>query len=211
MSQGLFITFEGIEGSGKSTQLKRLRTWLEAQGREVVSVREPGSTSIGNRIRGLLLDPEATDMCDETEMLLFAAARAQLVRQVVRPALRRGAMVLCDRYLHSSIAYQGWARELGRERVLDINRAAIDGLLPHQVILMDVPVQVALERARKRAGLDRIEQEAIVFHEAVRQGYLAERDLDPDRIVVIDGDQDEDSILLQVIQHLDHALSEVES
>jgi len=211
MSQGLFITFEGIEGSGKSTQLKRLRTWLEAQGREVVSVREPGSTSIGNRIRGLLLDPEATDMCDETEMLLFAAARAQLVRQVVRPALRRGAMVLCDRYLHSSIAYQGWARELGRERVLDINRAAIDGLLPHQVILMDVPVEVALERARKRAGLDRIEQEAIVFHEAVRQGYLAERDLDPDRIVVIDGDQDEDSILLQVIQHLDHALSEVES
>jgi len=211
MSQGLFITFEGIEGSGKSTQLKRLRTWLEAQGREVVSVREPGSTSIGNRIRGLLLDPEATDMCDETEMLLFAAARAQLVRQVVRPALRRGAMVLCDRYLHSSIAYQGWARELGRDRVLDINRAAIDGLLPHQVILMDVPVEVALERARKRAGLDRIEQEAIVFHEAVRQGYLAERDLDPDRIVVIDGDQDEDSILLQVIQHLDHALSEVES
>jgi dTMP kinase len=211
MSQGLFITFEGIEGSGKSTQLTRLRTWLEAQGREVVSVREPGSTSIGNRIRGLLLDPEATDMCDETEMLLFAAARAQLVRQVVRPALSRGAIILCDRYLHSSIAYQGWARELGRERVLDINRAAIDGLLPHQVILIDIPVEVAMERARKRAGLDRIEREAIAFHEAVRQGYLAERDLDPERVVVINGDQDADAILLQVIQHLDDALSAVES
>ena len=102
MSQGLFITFEGIEGSGKSTQLTRLRAWLQAQGREVVSVREPGATPIGNRIRGLLLDPEATDMCDETEMLLFAAARAQLVREVVQPALSRGAIVLCDRYLHSS-------------------------------------------------------------------------------------------------------------
>jgi len=210
MSQGLFITFEGIEGSGKSTQLTRLRAWLQAQGREVVSVREPGATPIGNRIRGLLLDPEATDMCDETEMLLFAAARAQLVREVVQPALSRGAIVLCDRYLHSSIAYQGWARKLGRDRVLSINRAATDGLLPDQVILIDIPVDVAMDRARKRAGLDRIEREDLAFHEAVRQGYLEERSLEPSLIVLIDGDQEEEAILLQIIERLDAVLSSVE-
>jgi len=210
MSQGLFITFEGIEGSGKSTQLTRLRAWLQAQGREVVSVREPGATPIGNRIRGLLLDPEATDMCDETEMLLFAAARAQLVREVVQPALSRGAIVLCDRYLHSSIAYQGWARKLGRDRVLSINSAATDGLLPDQVILIDIPVDVAMDRARKRAGLDRIEREDLAFHEAVRQGYLEERSLEPSLIVLIDGDQEEEAILLQIIERLDAVLSSAE-
>jgi len=211
MSTGLFITFEGIEGSGKSTQLNHLRSWLEDQGREVVSVREPGSTPIGNRIRGLLLDPAATDMFDETEMLLFAAARAQLVRQVVQPALKRNAIVLCDRYLHSSIAYQGWARDLGRERVLNINSAATEGLLPDQVILIDIPVDVAMDRARKRAGLDRIEREDLAFHEAVRQGYLAERELDPSRIALIDGDQEEEAILLQIVERLDAALSSVEN
>ncbi len=210
MNQGLFITFEGIEGSGKSTQLARVRTWLQAQGREVISVREPGATPIGNRIRGLLLDPEATDMCDETEMLLFAAARAQLVREVVRPALSRGAIVLCDRYLHSSIAYQGWARKIGRERVLSINSAATDGLLPDQVILIDIPVDVAMDRARKRAGLDRIEREDLAFHEAVRQGYLEERSLDSSLIALIDGDQEEETILLQIIERLDAALAPVE-
>ncbi len=210
MNQGLFITFEGIEGSGKSTQLARVRTWLQAQGREVISVHEPGATPIGNRIRGLLLDPEATDMCDETEMLLFAAARAQLVREVVRPALSRGAIVLCDRYLHSSIAYQGWARKIGRERVLSINSAATDGLLPDQVILIDIPVDVAMDRARKRAGLDRIEREDLAFHEAVRQGYLEERSLDSSLIALIDGDQEEETILLQIIERLDAALAPVE-
>jgi dTMP kinase len=211
MTQGLFITFEGIEGSGKSTQLSRLRSWLEGQGREVVSIREPGGTTIGNRIRGLLLDPEATDMCDQTEMLLFAASRAQLVREVVRPALSRGAIVLCDRYLHSSIAYQGWARDLGRERVLGINSAATDGLLPDQVILIDIPVDVAMDRARRRGGLDRIEREDLAFHEAVRQGYLAERELDPSLIALIDGNQAEETILLEIIERLDAALSPAEA
>ncbi len=211
MSHGLFISFEGIEGSGKSTQLNLLRDWLTEQGREVVSVREPGSTPIGNRIRGLLLDPSATEMCEHTEMLLFAAARAQLVRQVIRPALARGAMVLCDRYLHSSIAYQGWARSLGRERVIRVNAEATDGLLPDQVLLIDVPVPVAMERARKRAGLDRIEQEDLTFHEAVRRGYLAEHAWDPSRIQLIDGDRDQNSVLLEIIERLDNALSSPEA
>jgi dTMP kinase len=149
-------------------------------------------------------------MCDETEMLLFAAARAQLVREVVRPALSRGAIVLCDRYLHSSIAYQGWARKIGRERVLSINSAATDGLLPDQVILIDIPVDVAMDRARKRAGLDRIEREDLAFHEAVRQGYLEERSLDSSLIALIDGDQEEETILLQIIERLDAALAPVE-
>jgi dTMP kinase len=202
MSQGLFITFEGIEGSGKSTQLTLLRATLEAQGREVVTVREPGSTSIGNRIRGLLLDPEAEDMADETEMLLFAAARSQLVRQVVVPALERGAIVLCDRYLHSSIAYQGWARGLGRDTVLGVNKIATAGLLPHRVVLMDIDVEVALERARARAGLDRIEREDSLFHGSVRQGYLAEEQRDPQRFIRIDADQGEEVIQHQIFERL---------
>jgi len=207
MSPGLFITFEGIEGSGKSTQLAHLRTYLQEQGLEVVSVREPGGTAIGNRIRGLLLDPEAVDMTDEAEVMLFAAARSQLVRQVVLPALTRGTIVLCDRYLHSSIAYQGWARELGREAVLKVNRLATAGLLPHKVVLIDLPVETALRRAKARAGLDRIEREDILFHEAVRRGYLAEQAWDPQRFVLIDGDQPEDDIQGEIRKHLDPAIA----
>jgi len=207
MSPGLFITFEGIEGSGKSTQLARLGTALDKQGFEVVAVREPGGTPIGNRIRGLLLDPEAVDMTDEAEMMLFAASRSQLVRQVVLPALRRGAIVLCDRYLHSSIAYQGWARELGREAVLKVNWLATAGLLPHKVILIDLPVETALRRAKARAGLDRIEREDVLFHDAVRRGYLAERDWDPQRFVLIDGDRPEADIQQEIRKHLDPAVA----
>jgi len=202
MSSGLFIAFEGIEGSGKSTQLASLRTRLEEQGYEVIAIREPGSTAIGNRIRGLLLDPSASEMQDVTEMLLFAAARAQLVQEVIRPALERGAIILCDRYLHSSIAYQAWARELGREAVLQVNNLATGGLLPHKVVLLDLPVKNALIRAKARAGLDRIELEETEFHNAVRRGYLAEREWDPQRFLVVDGEQPAADIGEQILQLL---------
>ena len=120
----MFIAFEGIEGSGKSTQVGRLVARLQAAGREVVSVREPGGTSLGDRVRGILLDKEQVGMHPVAEMLLFAASRAQIVREVIRPALERGAVVVCDRFLHSSLAYQGHARGLGRERVLSANHHA---------------------------------------------------------------------------------------
>ena len=210
MSSGLFIAFEGIEGSGKSTQIASLRTHLQGLGHEVVSVREPGGTPIGNRIRGLLLDPQANEMEDVTEMLLFAASRTQLVQQVIRPALERGAIILCDRYLHSSMAYQAWARELGREAVLQVNRLATGGLLPHKVVLLDLPVETALARAKARAGLDRIELEESEFHDAVRRGYRAEQEWDPQRFLVVDGALPAADLSRKIIELLSPALAAVE-
>ena len=187
MQAGRFIAFEGIEGSGKTTQLARLRVRLQQLGYSVLAVREPGDTPIGDRIRAILLDPASSGMAPETEMLLFAASRAQLVREVIRPHMAEGGLVLCDRYLHSSLAYQAAARGLGRERVLRANAPAIDGLYPDKVVLVDLEPEVALNRARSRAGLDRIEQEAIEFHNNVRAAFLAEADRAPGRFLVVDG------------------------
>jgi len=187
MHRGLFIAFEGIEGCGKSTQLKLLAERLDAGGRRVVAVREPGGTPVGDRVRAILLDGALTEMTDEAEMLLFAASRAQLVREVLRPELEAGAVVLCDRYVHSSLAYQGHARGLGRDYVAAANAPAIDGLLPDRVVLVDVPVEDALGRAKARAALDRIEAEDLAFHTAVRAGFLAEARADADRFLVVDG------------------------
>lgn len=183
----MFIAFEGIEGCGKSTQLRLLQEHLEAAGRRVVAVREPGGTPVGDRVRAILLDGALTEMTDTAEMLLFAASRAQLVREVLRPELAAGAVVLCDRYVHSSLAYQGHARGLGRAFVADANAPAIDGLLPDRVVLVDTDVEAALGRAKARAALDRIEAEDLAFHQAVRAGFLAEAQRDDGRFLVIDG------------------------
>jgi dTMP kinase len=187
MSAGFFVSFEGIEGSGKSTQLRLLQARLEAAGRRVVALREPGGTPIGDRVRGILLDPAAHGMAAETEMLLFAASRSQLVREILRPALARGDVVLCDRYLHSSLAYQGAARRLGRERVAAVNEPATGGLLPDRVLVIDVDPELAYDRARARASLDRIESEGLAFHRAVRSAFLEEAARDPQRVLVVDG------------------------
>jgi dTMP kinase len=156
----------------------------------VLAVREPGDTPIGDRIRDILLDPASVGMAPATEMLLFAASRAQLVREVIRPHLAQGGLVLCDRYLHSSLAYQAAARGLGRDRVLRANATAIDGLFPDKVILVDLDPEVALNRAKSRAGLDRIEQETLEFHRAVREAFLAEAERVPGRFIVVDGHGD---------------------
>jgi dTMP kinase len=178
----MFVTFEGVDGSGKSTQAELLRARLEADGGEVVATREPGGTELGERIRDLVLYGD--HVVPWAEAMLYAAARAQHVEEVVRPALERGASVVCDRYVDSSAAYQGVARGLGLERVLDLNLVAVGGLLPDRTFLLQLEPADALARLREH---DRLEREGEVFLALASAGYreLAERY--PDRIVVLDG------------------------
>ncbi len=206
---GAFIAFEGIEGSGKSTQIARLRDRLQAAGREVVCVREPGGTRLGDRVRSILLDRDQVGMSPVAEMLLFAASRAQIVREVLRPALERGAVVLCDRFLHSSLSYQGHARGLGRDRVLRVNLEATEGLLPDRVVLLDLDPDASLARALERGAPDRFEQEAMDFHHDVRAGFLAEAELDPDRFAVLDGGADADAVTTSIHAALTDLLPEL--
>src|SRR5215204_5485191 len=180
---GRLIAFEGVEGSGKSTQLELLRQALDGRSREVVVTREPGGTPAGERVRALLLDPEV-ELHPRAEALLFAAARAELVEAVIRPALERGAVVLCDRYLDSSLAYQGGARRLGQGPVEEVNRFATGGLLPDLVVLLDLDPASGL---RRRAGaLDRIEGQDLDFHRRVRQAFRDLAAADPGRFAVVD-------------------------
>jgi dTMP kinase len=179
----MFVTFEGLDGSGKTTQLELLRARLEADGREVVTVREPGGTELGEALRRVVL--EGPDMEPWPEAAVFAAARAQLVAEIVRPALARGADVLCDRYVDSSLAYQGIARGLGFESVLDLNMEAVGGLMPDRTFLLEVDPQAAAARVGDRP--DRIERESAEFRARVAAAYreLAERW--PERITALDG------------------------
>jgi dTMP kinase len=180
---GRLIAFEGVEGSGKSTQLELLRRLLEEQGRDVVVTREPGGTPAGERVRALLLDP-AVELHPRAEALLFAAARAELVEAVIRPALERGAVVLCDRYLDSSLAYQGEARGLGRDPVSQVNRFATGGLLPDLVVLLDLDPAAGL--ARRARDPDRIEAQDLGFHRRVRDAFRDLAAAEPGRFAVVD-------------------------
>ena len=178
----MFVTFEGLDGSGKSTQAELLRARLEADGVEVVSTREPGGTELGEKVRDLVL--HGGHVTPWAEALLYAAARAQHVDEVIRPALERGASVVCDRYVDSSVAYQGVGRALGLERVLDLNLAAAGGLLPDRTFLLSL--EAAEIGGRLRGEHDRLERESEEFHARAAAGYreLAERF--PERIVVLD-------------------------
>jgi dTMP kinase len=191
----VFISFEGLDGSGKTTQAALLAEAARAAGREVVSVREPGGTAAGERVRTLLLDPEA-DIAPWAEALLYAAARAQLVIEVIRPALDRGATVIADRYLDSSLAYQGVARGLGVAEVLEVNLAATGRLLPDRTILLELPPTVAAERRDEVA--DRIESEAEQFHASVAGGFADVARRFPDRVVVVDGSGRPDDVAARV-------------
>ena len=174
---GRFISFEGPEGGGKTTQARLLGGRLEAAGLEVVYTREPGGTVTGEAIRTILQDHRAEEAMDaKAEVLLFAASRAQLVAHVIRPALERGAWVVCDRFADSTTAYQGYGRDLGAEAMLAINRFAVDGVMPDVTFLLDLEVEAGFRRvhARQQAAeqpLDRMEQESRAFHERVRAGY----------------------------------------
>jgi dTMP kinase len=179
----MFVTFEGVDGSGKSTQARLLAERLRSEGREVVLTREPGGTTTGERIREILLHGEA--LAPWAEAALFAAARAELLEEVVKPALDRGADVVSDRYLDSSLAYQGIARGLGVEPVLELNRLATSGLLPDRTFVILLP---PAEAAARRSGeLDRIEREGAAFAEEVDRAYREIADASPDRVRVVDG------------------------
>ena len=182
-ARGVFITFEGGDGSGKSTQIQSVRDWFESRGREVVVTREPGGTELGTEIRRLVQNgPEDVDA--RTEALLYAADRAYHVATVIRPALERGAVVLGDRYIDSSLAYQGAARSLGVDEIASLSAWATRGLYPSLTFLLDLPPEVG---ARRRTDApDRMERESMDFHERVRHEYLRLADAEPDRFVVID-------------------------
>lgn len=195
MTPGVFIVFEGGEGTGKTTQISLLRDFLESQGKSVLVTREPGGTEIGERIRSLLLDPRSTPISPKSEALLYAADRAQHVVQVITPALEAGTIVISDRYLDSSVAYQGLARGLGAEEIRGINRWGTGGLMPDIVFLLDFDVEEGLIRS---GVTDRIEQEGLVFHEKVREAYRTLANRYADRFVVIDGSSSQDAIAAEI-------------
>jgi len=199
--RGLLISFEGSEGSGKTTQIALLTERFEAMGYEVVVTREPGGTEIGEEIRHLLKHGAAGDgMFPETELLLFAASRAQLVRECIVPALEQGKIILCDRYLDSTTVYQGVARQLSEDPVTYINEFAVGNLMPDLTVVLDVPAAEGMRRIKHRASdlPDRMEQENIEFYEAVREGYLMLVKSLPDRFAVFDGTADKTTIEKQV-------------
>ena len=183
--KGFFITFEGPDGSGKTTQIRLLAKHCESLGYDVVLTREPGGTPISEAIRDLLLDPSHKEMDGVTEALLYAASRAQHVAEKIRPALERGCIVLCDRFMDSSIAYQGYARGLGDD-VRVINEFAIQGTQPDITFFLDLPAAQGKARVASTRGLDRLEQEDLTFHNAVYEGYQKLKEHYADRYVCID-------------------------
>src|SRR5262245_51688439 len=184
---GLLVTFEGVEGSGKSTHLRLLAAALRAEGHDILETREPGGTALGQALRDLLLRPAATPPDPLTELLMYCADRAQHAAEVIRPALAAGRIVLCDRFSDSTIAYQGYARGLDLDTVRTLDARARNGLAPDLTFLLDCPAAAGLARALARSGApDRFEQETLAFHEAVRRGFHALAAAAPARYRVID-------------------------
>ena len=187
---GYFITFEGSEGCGKTTQIEALAKALEAQGKTVLITREPGGTLIGEKIRNLLQDPShKNDISDMTELLLFSASRAELITSRIQPALSRGEIVICDRFYDSTFVYQGLGRAIDMNKVEQLNQITVGTLKPDLTILLDLDAKIGIERAKSRQSgeLDRIEKESLAFFEAVRNGYLELAKKEPERFKTIDG------------------------
>lgn len=202
---GVFITLEGPEGAGKSTNREYLASQLRAAGIDVVMSREPGGTPLAERIREILLTPSAESMCSDTELLLMFAARAQHLEHVIRPALARGSVVLCDRFTDATYAYQGGGRGVAEERIATLEHFVQGTLRPDLTIIFDLPVEVGLARAAARGRLDRFEQEGLAFFDAVRHAYLQRSAIEPGRYAVIDASQS----LADVQQALDSLLPDV--
>lgn len=184
--RGRFITFEGVEGCGKSTQMARLLAWMEKAGLPVLATREPGGTKVGEGIRELLLTPRDEGLDAGAELLLYEAARAQHVGEVIRPALEAGAHVLCDRFFDSTTAYQAFGRGLDEEMVLELNRMASGGLVPDLTLLFSVAIEEGLGRARGDSAGDRLEGESLAFHRKVQAGFEALAKREPGRFRVLD-------------------------
>jgi len=213
MAQGFFLTFEGLDGSGKTTQLRRLVTWLEARGEHPVVTRQPGGTQTGDRIRALLLDSKTESLSPHTELGLMFADRAQAIAEVIAPALTRGEIVLCDRFTDSTEAYQGGGRELGSEVVLALHQAMCGGLHPDLTILLLPDFLASLERARRRNARNgtvnegRFESEGNAFYRRVFDKYREIAARDPMRVMVIDGDQPIEEVHRSIIRLVESRLS----
>lgn len=189
---GLFLSLEGVEGCGKSTLAARLETALTGAGREVVRVREPGTTGLGEAVRGVVLDPAHRPVDPWAELFLMLAARAQLVTEAIQPALARDAVVLCDRFADASVAYQGFGRGLGADAVQGLNGQATRGCMPNPTLLLDLDPRVG--RGRQSGAPDRMEQEEMAFHDRVREGYLEIARAEPGRVVVLDATRSPEAV-----------------
>ena len=201
----MFITFEGPDGSGKSTQIKLLAEFLASRGREVVLTREPGGTGIGEQIRDVVLSNKNQTITSETEALLFSAARAQIVREIILPALAAGKIVLCDRYADSTLAYQGYGLGLDRDALTAITRFATGGLVPDLTFYIDVPVEVGIAR-KQRGETNRLDEKAIAYHERVRAGFLEMAHREPSRWIVVDGTQAMERVQEEIRIHVSEVL-----
>jgi len=208
------ISFEGIEGCGKTTQIKLAAKFLKKRRLPVLTTEEPGGSPLGKRIRKLLLKRCSFDICDEAETLLFLAARAQHIHEVIRPALIRGDWILCDRFSDATMVYQGFVRGIDATWIRKLDEFATSSLKPHMTFLFDLPAETGIRRALQRmsgipenAREDRFEQEGLIFHERIREGYLSLARQEPDRFRVIDAGGDVASISREVYRHLDAFLS----
>ncbi len=204
--EGIFITLEGPDGSGKSTALRNIREYLDREKLDYITTREPGGTKIGEDIRQLVLDKANTGLAYETEALLYAASRAQHIDQLIEPELRAGKIVISDRFLLSSLAYQGVGRDLGIEEVKAINDFGLRGLEPDLILFFHIDPEETLKRKTRRQGGDRLESEGNSFHRKVYNGYLDLIDRYPDNIVIIDAKQSIENVKLQVIQAIEELL-----
>lgn len=200
MLPGIFITFEGIEGCGKSTQIKLLENYLKSKGVPTLLTREPGGTAIGEKIRQVLLNKDFKEMHPITELLLYASARSQHVHQVILPALKGGKIVLCDRYADATKAYQGDARGIDKTLLKNIHKIATDNLQSTLTFLLDCPVEIGLGRAQDR---NRFEEEKVSFHKKVRKGYLEIAKAEPKRIKIIDATQTRDTVHQEIANYVE--------
>ena len=206
MKKGLLISIEGLDGSGKTTQIEMLKKHLENLGEKVIVLREPGGTNIGEQIRTILLDHKNTEMNDVAEMFLYAASRAQLFSQIIKPNLESGIIVICDRFIDSSIVYQGYGRGLDVDDVIKANLTAIQNRLPDITLFIDINAMTSLERRMNASKADRLEREAIQFHERVYEGYIKLSKIFKDRIIIINGEGKIKDISNQMIKEVDNLL-----
>ena len=202
MSSGLFITVEGTDGSGKTTQIQLMKQYLENRGYAVILTREPGGTQVSEKIRDLVLDKENSDITPITEMILYAASRAQHVSQLIKPALEEGKVVICDRFVDSSYAYQGFGRNIDLRAIADVNRIAVDGIIPDITFFLDIDAETAIKRRVAATEADRIEQEKLDFHKNVYEGYKKLSVLYPERIKTIDAERTVEEVADEIKEHL---------
>ncbi len=215
MAKGILITFEGGEGSGKTTLCEKMVEHLEKKGRGVIRLHEPGGTKLGDEIKKMLLEDRGYELTPKSELFLFLASRAQLVEEVIRPAVSAGKIVLCDRYIDSTVAYQAYGRGIEEDIAKKLNKFAVGSLEPDLTIVLDVETPIGLKRAKERGktsgkDIDRIEKAQLGFHQRVRQGYLSLVRAEPSRIKMVNGEDDIKKIERAVKRHIDGFISKVD-